>query len=224
MDALETKLTWKYVGLKDNHVLAVTLVEDGEKISLSSIALDGTLSPGELTPTCRKILALLVARRGQVVSKEMLFAHLYSHGVRDVKDATMKVFLCHLRKALDDRNANEENELIKCVWRRGYVLGTAIGEALPVKLFAFDPTTKRATHVMDMERNIITLGNLPKPGEHWNIRKKYLVILAVEGGLITREEARLYYALPDAEYDEWKRKLASFGLSGLLATRTQEYL
>jgi hypothetical protein len=44
-------------------------------------------------------------------------------------------------------------------------------------------------------------------------------VAAVEGGLISREEACERYALSDEEFEGWKANLTRYGLKGLCVTK-----
>ncbi len=66
----------------------------------------------------------------------------------------------------------------------------------------------------------LTLADLPSRGcRRWGPRRKARVVAAVEGGLISREEACRRYALSDEEYESWKVRLARDGLKGLRVTK-----
>lgn len=65
------------------------------------------------------VLELLALRRGQVVSREALMAHLY--GVMDApNDKIIEVFVSKLRKKLQD--VLDGPDLIETIWGRGYML------------------------------------------------------------------------------------------------------
>ena len=66
----------------------------------------------------------------------------------------------------------------------------------------------------------MTMQDLPSPGtRRWVPRRKAKVVAAVEGGLITREEAARLYSISDEEFDGWKAALGRFGMRGLRITR-----
>lgn len=70
----------------------------------------------------------------------------------------------------------------------------------------------------------ITLKDLPRPGTHrWVIRRKALVVAAVDGGLLTLDEACTRYHLSHEEFQAWARDYHEFGLQGLRVTRLQHY-
>jgi Protein of unknown function (DUF1153) len=66
--------------------------------------------------------------------------------------------------------------------------------------------------------------SLPPPNtKRWVVRRKAAVVVAVRGGGITIEEACRYYQLSEEEFLSWERALENHGLSGLRATRVQQY-
>ena len=70
----------------------------------------------------------------------------------------------------------------------------------------------------------LTLHDLPPPDlKRWVSRRKAEVVLAVEGGLITMEDACHRYRLTVEEFLAWERGLTRYGLNGLKATRQQNY-
>ena len=70
----------------------------------------------------------------------------------------------------------------------------------------------------------MTLVDLPSPRtKRWVSRRKAQVVAAVEGGLITLEEACRRYALTVDEFHTWENALSRYGLQGLRATQAQRY-
>ena len=70
----------------------------------------------------------------------------------------------------------------------------------------------------------LTIADLPKSNNRrWVIRKKAEVVAAIRGGLITLDEALERYALSVDEFLNWQRLIDKHGLSGLRATRVQDY-
>lgn len=75
-------------------------------------------------------------------------------------------------------------------------------------------------YVIGPDGEQITRADLPPPGvRRWVPRRKARVVAAVEGGLISRQEACERYALSDEELESWKACLARYGLKGLCVTR-----
>jgi hypothetical protein len=55
----------------------------------------------------------------------------------------------------------------------------------------------------------------PADTTRWVPRRKARVVAAVEGGLITREDAKRLYSISDEEFDSWRVALSSFGMRRL---------
>ncbi len=72
--------------------------------------------------------------------------------------------------------------------------------------------------------SLLTIADLPLDNtRRWIIRRKAEVVLAVEGGLLTLEEACNRYSLSVDEFLSWQRSFDRHGLPGLRTTRLQEY-
>lgn len=70
----------------------------------------------------------------------------------------------------------------------------------------------------------LTLDDLPPPDiQRWVVRRKAIVVEAVEVGLLSLEAACERYNLSVEEFRSWQRKLARHGLAGLRTTRLQQY-
>lgn len=68
------------------------------------------------------------------------------------------------------------------------------------------------------------MDNLPPPGTtRWVSRRKAQVVAAVEGGLLTPEEACTRYRMSLEELANWQRLFDRVGLPGLRTTRIQYY-
>jgi len=66
--------------------------------------------------------------------------------------------------------------------------------------------------------------DLPEPRtKRWVPRRKAQVVAAVQGGVLTLDEACHRYALTVEEFLSWQRAIDKFGLAGLRATHAQEY-
>lgn len=71
---------------------------------------------------------------------------------------------------------------------------------------------------------VMTRADLPPADTHrWVARRKALVVMAVEAGLITRDAALERYGLSDEEFSLWERAVQKYGLAGLRVTKLQEY-
>lgn len=70
----------------------------------------------------------------------------------------------------------------------------------------------------------LTLETLPPPNPgRWIARRKAEVVSAVEGGLLTIEEACERYDLSLQEFVSWQRSVDRAGLPGLRVTKVQHY-
>ena len=57
----------------------------------------------------------------------------------------------------------------------------------------------------------------------WVMSRKARVVVAVQNGLITEQEAMSMYGLSQEEFNSWKTLTQKFGVRGLRATRAQDY-
>ena len=79
---------------------------------------------------------------------------------------------------------------------------------------------KSVPYVIGPDGERMTRADLPPPGvRRWVPRRKARVVAAVEGGLISLEEARERYALSEEELQCWKASLSEHGLKGLCVTK-----
>lgn len=70
----------------------------------------------------------------------------------------------------------------------------------------------------------LSLADLPpRSTKRWVIRRKAEVVAAVEGGLLSLEDARARYHLSEEEFEGWRRLISAHGLAGLRTTRVQQY-
>jgi transposase-like protein len=66
--------------------------------------------------------------------------------------------------------------------------------------------------------------DLPPPNtRRWVVRRKAALVMAVNAGKITLEEACRRYQLTEEEIRAWQRAYEAHGLPELRATRVQEY-
>jgi hypothetical protein len=63
----------------------------------------------------------------------------------------------------------------------------------------------------------------PERTTRWVASRKAAVVHALNGGLISRDEAMERWSLSDEELGEWESALTNFGESALKVTRTQQY-
>ena len=65
---------------------------------------------------------------------------------------------------------------------------------------------------------------LPPPNtRRWVVRRKAAVVIAVETGTITIEQACEVYQLTEEEFLSWKHAFYTHGFPGLRTTRIQQY-
>ena len=70
----------------------------------------------------------------------------------------------------------------------------------------------------------LTISSLPPPGTtRWVVRRKAEVVAAVNGGLLTIDEACERYGLTLEEFAGWQRAVDRSGMQGLRVTRIQHY-
>ncbi len=81
-----------------------------------------------------------------------------------------------------------------------------------------------AAYVIGPDGSPLTLRDLPPPDlKRWVNRRKAEVVLAVEGGLISLEEACRRYALSVEEFLSWEYELTRNGLEGLKLRHLREH-
>jgi hypothetical protein len=83
--------------------------------------------------------------------------------------------------------------------------------------------TQTVEYVVGPDGAKMTRADLPAPAvRRWVPRRKARVVAAVEGGLITREEAYSRYSISHEEFEDWKSGLIRHGLRGLCVTKTNQ--
>lgn len=76
-------------------------------------------------------------------------------------------------------------------------------------------------YVIGPDGERMTKADLPPVGtQRWVPRRKAKVVAAVEGGLITREEASRIYSISDEEFECWRAALTRYGMRGLRVTQS----
>jgi len=71
---------------------------------------------------------------------------------------------------------------------------------------------------------VLTRADLPAPNtRRWVASRKAVVVHAVEGGLITAEEAIRTWDLSEEELDSWRDAVARHGVAALKATSVQRF-
>ena len=80
-----------------------------------------------------------------------------------------------------------------------------------------------ASYVIGPDGEKLTIADLPSPEtRRWVPRRKARVVAAVEGGLITAEDAFAKYDITEEEYDCWKAAMSKFGMRGLRVTKLNQ--
>ena len=83
--------------------------------------------------------------------------------------------------------------------------------------------TTRALYAIGPDGERMTRADLPAPDNgRWVPRRKARVVAAVEGGLITEDEAFSLYDITEEEFSSWRRAFGRHGLKGLCVTRLRE--
>jgi hypothetical protein len=84
--------------------------------------------------------------------------------------------------------------------------------------------TARPAQVIGPLGEPLTLDSLPPPSTtRWVVRRKAEVVAAVNGGLLTVDEACARYTLSLEEFASWQRAVDRSGMPGLRVTRIQHY-
>jgi hypothetical protein len=87
-----------------------------------------------------------------------------------------------------------------------------------------DLLNTRPTSVVGPLGEALTLEMLPPPSlNRWVARRKAEVVAAVDGGLLTTDEACERYNLTLEELASWQRFSERSGMHGLRVTRFQQY-
>jgi hypothetical protein len=84
--------------------------------------------------------------------------------------------------------------------------------------------TSRPSRVIGPLGEPLTLESLPSPDTtRWVTRRKAEVVAAVNGGLLSIDEACDRYGLSIEELSTWQRAIERSGMGGLRVTRIQYY-
>ncbi|GAO79390.1 DUF1153 domain-containing protein [Sphingopyxis sp. USTB-05] len=70
----------------------------------------------------------------------------------------------------------------------------------------------------------LTIDDLPSSATtYWVSRRKAEVLAAIDGGLLSLQDARERYRLSSEEIADWRRSLDRAGLPGLRVTKLKRY-
>ena len=98
---------------------------------------------------------------------------------------------------------------------------------MTVNLLEYDTIETRAprpAQVIGPLGEPLTLDSLPPPStSRWVVRRKAEVVAAVNGGLLSVDEACARYGLSLEEFASWQRAVDRSGMPGLRVTRIQHY-
>lgn len=104
----------------EGHSSAVIRVGEIE-LNLDTQTIEVRDVPLELTGKEYQILEFLLVRRGATVTKNNFLNRLYS-GMDEPEEKIIDVFMCKIRKKLQDILGPSGREYIETIWGRGYVL------------------------------------------------------------------------------------------------------
>ena len=91
-------------------------------------------------------------------------------------------------------------------------------------LFTSAVNKNAGNFVIGPDGHRLSFADLPPPDtKRWVIRRKAEVVAAVQGGLLTLDEACERYNLTTEEFLGWQHAISRYGIAGLRATRTQHY-
>jgi Protein of unknown function (DUF1153) len=80
------------------------------------------------------------------------------------------------------------------------------------------------TRLSDSPVETLLKEGLPPPNtRRWVVRRKAAVVMAVNTGIITIEQACQIYQLTEEEFLSWKHTFETHGFAGLRTTRIQQY-
>lgn len=83
-------------------------------------------------------------------------------------------------------------------------------------------TSKLSNYVTGPDGGPLTIADLPAKGtKRWVSRRKAEVVAAVDGGLLSLDDACQRYELSIEEFLSWQRAFDRFGQPGLRATNTR---
>ncbi|HEX6375224.1 MAG TPA: DUF1153 domain-containing protein [Allosphingosinicella sp.] len=93
-----------------------------------------------------------------------------------------------------------------------------------LELETIETRTPRPMQVIGPLGEPLTLDSLPPPStSRWVVRRKAEVVSAVNGGLLSVDEACARYGLSLEEFASWQRAVDRSGMPGLRVTRIQHY-
>lgn len=168
-----------------------------------------------LTPREQQVFLFLASHVGHACTKEMLLEHLYG-GWGEPELKIIDVFVCKLRKKLTGTSLEG---CIKTIWGRGYTIGE------PESALRLVESTVSQMRVAGPFGLTIGVEDLPASDTvRWVAQKKALLVWAVNGGLLSPDEAQQRYpTLSLEEFERWRTLAGIHGAKGLRTTRLQSY-
>ena len=71
--------------------------------------------------------------------------------------------------------------------------------------------------------SVYTVHDLPQPDEkRWTPQRKALLVLAVQKGLMSKDECLMKYRLSERDFEIWETDMKTYGLSGMKTTQIQK--
>lgn len=104
----------------EGHASAIIKVGELE-LNLDAQCILARGVPVDLTGKEYQILEFLLLRKNSTVTKANFLNHLYS-GMDEPEEKIIDVFMCKIRRKLQDVLGNEGKQYIETVWGRGYVI------------------------------------------------------------------------------------------------------
>jgi hypothetical protein len=88
-------------------------------------------------------------------------------------------------------------------------------------IYQFEPKVKSVVGPLGQR---MTVDDLPAPDTNrWIARRKAEVVAAVNGGMLTMQDACERYQLSLEEFSSWQRSALRGGIPGLRITKSQHY-
>jgi len=82
----------------------------------------------------------------------------------------------------------------------------------------------RPDHVIGPDGGRLTRADLPSPRtRRWVASRKAAVVAAVNGGLVSEDEAMETWGLSEEELDSWRSAVSTHGVNALRTTALQRY-
>jgi len=114
--------------------------------------------------------------------------------------------------------------MFKAELHKGGIDNIKQGPAPLIEVVMIENQKIRPAQVVGPLGEPLTLDSLPAAGTtRWVVRRKAEVVAAVNGGLLSVDEACERYSLTLEEFAGWQRAVDRAGMPGLRVTRIQHY-